>query len=93
MFSTYTILPSSVAASVTICPPDGHRISAIYCSPGHIVLGLHDRPIDTAGLPAEVVRQIREHFDKVFALPHVAGDSERSRYVDSLRPWTIEVEE
>lgn len=73
-------------------------VSVIYLSQKNgVVVGYRDTPLARYGWPIKLQDEINKHFGTVFALRHEdwteRGPSPRAQYLDSLVPWTVEVDE
>ena len=97
VINTYTF-SVGLAALLHVQKNQGPLIPAIYLSKDNgVVVGQGDMPLQQCVWPLEVKAEINCYFNMVFSLQHEdwkeRSPSPRAVYVDSLQPWSIQVEE
>ena len=90
----YHVKPG-IAACVTVTDDNGKEYFCVFMNDGKPVEegvsgSQEDRIQRFAALPQTLKNSIDAHFKTVFDLPHVAGNSERGRYMDAVKAWDIE---
>ena len=77
---------------------DSCGVSVVYLGRDRgAAVGIRNTPLAQCDWPQQLRGEVNQHFARVFALRHEdwrePGPSPRAAYCDSLKPWTVEVNE
>lgn len=95
--TTYKFTPGSIAALLTVHVDDVDH-SCIYMGKERgVVVDIREKPLAQMDWPIEVQATINRYFGVVFSFCHEdwkgTAPSPRSQLLDSLLPWTLEIEQ